>query len=141
MCEFHFVSWPAFCYFLYLISKIGLELCPTDSLCYPHMRVGGFLVVSILFIFSVFGVQCDCLQARTSKIHYIYGILDFSNSGYLPRVSFYLPVVVTSVMKTHSVPLVVWCLVVFYALFQADIIFPNVCSIMNFQQDLNKHCG
>lgn len=55
-----------------LKPELAWELSPIDSLCNPHMTVGGFLVVSILFIFSMFGVQYDCLQANTSIIYYIW---------------------------------------------------------------------
>lgn len=88
-----------------------MELTPTYSLCNPHVTAGGFLAVSILFIFSMFGVQCDWLQASTSLIYYIW------HPWLCQRVSLCLPLVVTSVMKTHSILLVVWCLVVFYTLF------------------------
>lgn len=52
--------------------ELTWELHPTDSPCNPHMTVGGFLVVSILFIFSISGVQCDCLQENTYIIYYIW---------------------------------------------------------------------
>lgn len=48
--------------------------------------------------------------------HYLLytGNPDFSHSGHSPCDSLYLPLVVTSTIKTHATSLMVWCLVVFH---------------------------